>query len=77
MTVLSDGTDAAGLDQAFAFALVNLTWAAAQTAGAGGGGALADSAGDWAAYGTIAATMAIALAWTLQKRGLRSKSRIA
>ena len=68
MTVLSDGTDAAGLDQAFAFALVNLTWAGAQTAGAGGGGALADSAGDWAAYGTIAATMTMALAWTLRTR---------
>jgi MFS family permease len=66
MTVLSDGADTAGLDQAFAFALVNLTWAAAQTAGAGGGGALADSAGDWAAYGAVAALMALALAVALR-----------
>jgi MFS family permease len=62
MTVLSDGTDAAGLDQAFAFALVNLTWAGAQTAGAAGGGALAGAAGDWASYGTIAAIMLATLA---------------
>jgi MFS family permease len=69
MTVLSGGTDAAGLDQAFAFALVNLTWAGAQTAGAGGGGALAGSAGDWAAYGTLAALMAAALAASFRLRG--------
>jgi MFS family permease len=69
MTVLSDGTEAAGLDQAFAFALVNLTWAGAQTAGAGGGGALADAAGDWAAYGAVALAMAAALTITLRHRG--------
>jgi MFS family permease len=61
MAVLSDGADAAGLDQAFAFALVNLTWAGAQTVGAGGGGALADSAGDWVAYTAVAFVMATAL----------------
>ena len=69
MTVLSEGSDRAGLDQAFAFALVNLTWAGAQTAGAGGGGALAGAAGDWAAYGTLAAVMAAALAAALSARG--------
>ena len=69
MTVLSGGTDRAGLDQAFAFALVNLTWAGAQTAGAGGGGALAHAAGDWAAYGTLSALMAVALAAALSARG--------
>ena len=68
MKVVSDGTDAAGLDQAFAFALVNLTWAAAQATGSGGGGALAGAAGDWAAYGAVAATMAAALVVALSAR---------
>jgi MFS family permease len=77
MTVLSDGTDRAGLDQAFAFALVNLTWAGAQTAGAGGGGALADSAGDWASYGAVAALMAVALAASLRIRPVARTPRTA
>jgi predicted MFS family arabinose efflux permease len=68
MTILSGGAEAAGLDQAMAFALVNLTWSAAQTAGAGGGGALADGAGDWAAYGAVAAAMAVALLVALRAR---------
>ncbi|HEX8052434.1 MAG TPA: MFS transporter, partial [Thermoleophilaceae bacterium] len=77
MTALSDGADTVGLDQAFAFALVNLTWAGAQTAGAGGGGALADSAGDWASYGAVAALMALALAVTLRARGEPEPARTA
>lgn len=68
MTILSGGAEAAGLDQAMAFALVNLTWAAAQTAGAGGGGALADAAGDWAAYGAVIGVVAVALAVALRVR---------
>jgi MFS family permease len=69
MAILSDGAEQAGLDQAMAFALVNLTWSAAQTVGAGGGGALADSAGDWAAYGTVIAAVTLALAIALRVRG--------
>ena len=68
MAVLSGGAESAGLDQAFAFALVNLTWAGAQTAGAGGGGALAESAGDWAAYAAVGACMALALVVALRAR---------
>jgi MFS family permease len=66
MTILSSASEAVGLDQAMAFALVNLTWAAAQTAGAGGGGALADAAGDWASYGALIAVMALALVVALR-----------
>ena len=66
MTIVSGGAEAAGLDQAMAFALVNLTWSAAQTVGAGGGGSLADSAGDWAAYGAVAAVVALGLAVALR-----------
>ena len=69
MTILSSGAEAARLDQALAFALVNLTWSAAQTAGAGGGGALADAAGDWAAYGAVMAAMSAALLLALRARG--------
>jgi hypothetical protein len=73
MTMLSDGTSAAGLDQAFAFALVNLTWAGAQTAGAGGGGALADAVGDWAAYGAVGAVTAAALLASVRATGMRER----
>ena len=69
MTILSSGAETARLDQALAFALVNLTWSAAQTAGAGGGGALADAAGDWAAYGAVMGAMSAALLVALRARG--------
>ena len=69
MTILSAGADRAGLDQAMAFALVNLTWSAAQTGGAGGGGALADAAGDWAAYGAVIGVVLAALVVSLRVRG--------
>jgi MFS family permease len=68
MTILSSGADAARLDQVYAFALVNLTWSAAQSAGSAGGGALADAAGDWASYGAVIAAMAAALAVALSGR---------
>jgi MFS family permease len=72
MTILSSGAETAGLDQAMAFALVNLTWSAAQTVGAGGGGSLADAAGDWAAYGAITAVVALALVVSLRVRPPRA-----
>ena len=68
MTILSAGAESAGLDQAMAFALVNLTWAGAQTVGAGGGGALADAAGDWAAYGAVIAVVSGALVVAVRVR---------
>jgi MFS family permease len=68
MTILSRGAETAGLDQAMAFALVNLTWSAAQTAGAGGGGSLADAAGDWGAYGTLIGVVSLALVVALRVR---------
>ena len=68
MSILSGGAEAAGLDQAMAFALVNLTWAGAQTVGSGGGGSLADAAGDWAAYGTVIAVVLGALMVSLRVR---------
>jgi MFS family permease len=70
--LLSAGADEARLDQAFAFALMNLFWAAAQAGGAAGGGALADHSGDWAAFGVLAAVLAAGVAASL---GLRPAAR--
>ena len=46
IALLSDGAEHAGLDQAFGFALVNLTWAGGQVLGAVAGGAVAQATGD-------------------------------
>jgi MFS family permease len=45
IAMLSDGAEAHGVEQAIAFALVNLAWATGQTAGAAGSAAVADAAG--------------------------------
>lgn len=62
MTLLSDGVEAAGLDQGFGFALMNLVWAGGQVAGAIGGGALAAGSGDAAVYLLLAGLCAATLA---------------
>ena len=45
IAMLSDGAEAHGIEQAIAFALVNLAWAVGQTAGAAGSARLAEEAG--------------------------------
>jgi len=45
IAMLSDGAEAHGIEQAIAFALVNLAWASGQTAGAAGSARLAEAAG--------------------------------
>ena len=45
IAMLSDGAEAHGIEQAIAFALVNLAWAVGQTAGAAGSARLAEAAG--------------------------------
>jgi MFS family permease len=62
MAMLSDGAEAAGVAQGFAFALVNLAWATGQTAGAAGSARLADAAGDRVPYLVLAGVCAITLA---------------
>jgi hypothetical protein len=66
MAMLSDAAEAGGLDQGLAAALMNLAWAGGQIVGAGGGGALAKTAGDalplGLAAGVCAATL-VASAW--------------
>jgi MFS family permease len=61
MAMLSDGAEAAGVAQGFAFALVNLAWATGQTAGAAGSARLADAAGDAVPYLVLAGICAVTL----------------
>jgi MFS family permease len=62
MAMLSDGAEAAGVAQGFAFALVNLAWATGQTAGAAGSARLADAAGDRTPYLVLVVVCALTLA---------------
>jgi MFS family permease len=54
MSLLSDRADALGLDQAFAFALVSITWATGATVGPAAGGALAEATRDAVPYALLA-----------------------
>jgi MFS family permease len=46
MILLGQGSDEAGFDHTYAFALMNLAWAAAQTVATAGGGAIAHATSD-------------------------------
>ena len=61
MALVSDGAEAAGIDQAFGFAIMNLAWAGAAMAGSGIGGSLAKATADAVAYGLVAALCAVTL----------------
>jgi hypothetical protein len=61
MAMLSDGAEAAGVAQGFAFALVNLAWATGQTAGAAGSARLADAAGDRVPFFVLVVVCALTL----------------
>ena len=65
MAMLSDASEDAGLDQALAFSLSNLSWAIGHVVGAGAGGALAEATGDGLPYGLLAATCAVTFAGVL------------
>jgi len=69
MALLSEGAEAVSLDQAYAFAVVNLVWSVAQLAGSAGGGAVADAAGDSVAYAAVAALSATGLVVALRTIG--------
>jgi predicted MFS family arabinose efflux permease len=60
--LLSDGAEAAGLDQGLGFALLNVAWAPANVVGAGLGGVLADAVGDAGAYLLAAALCTVTFA---------------
>jgi MFS family permease len=67
MAMLSDAADTHGMSQSYALALVNFAWAAGQITGAGGGGALAKSAGDAAPFAVAAALCLLTLALLLAR----------
>jgi MFS family permease len=76
MAMLSDGAEAFGIAQGFAFALVNLAWATGQTIGAAGSARLADVAGDRLPYlllaGVCAATLAVLVTALRRRRPIAS-----
>src|SRR3954447_22407768 len=55
LVLLGSGSDEAGFDHTYAFALMNLAWAAAQTVASAGGGALAHATHDIVPYALVAA----------------------
>jgi MFS family permease len=66
--LLSDVAEGAGLDQGYAFALVNLAWAGGQVIGGSGGAALADRTSDAIPYLISAVLCAVTIAWLMAIR---------
>jgi MFS family permease len=54
LVLLSLGSDEAGFDHTYAFAIMNLAWASAQTVATAGGGALAHATRDLVPYALVA-----------------------
>jgi predicted MFS family arabinose efflux permease len=66
LVLLGQGSDEAGFDHTYAFALMNLAWAAAQTVAGAGGGALAHATKDVVPL-AAAATVAVVTAATMMR----------
>jgi MFS family permease len=58
---LSDASEDAGLDLAFAFSISNLAWAIGHVVGSSAGGAIADATADAVPYGILGAICAVTL----------------
>ena len=56
--LLSEASEASGLDQGFAFGLMNLAWAGGQVVGGAAGGGLADLTVDAVPYAILAVVCA-------------------
>ena len=65
MALLSDGAERLGLEQGFAFALLNLAWSVGDSVGAAGGGRLGQSEGDEVPYLLLAGLCALTLGGAL------------
>jgi MFS family permease len=74
MALLSDSAEAEGVDQAFAFALVNLAWAGGQVIGGSGGAALAEVSSDALPYGICAALLVLSLAAVASRGRVRVRA---
>ena len=68
--LLSESSEAAGLDQGFAFGLMNLAWAAGQVVGGAAGGSLADATADALTYVLLSVLCAATLMFALRRRDL-------
>jgi MFS family permease len=76
MAMLSDASEHAGLDQALAFSISNLAWAAGHVFGAGAGGAVAEATSDAVPYGALAVACAATFVGltTLRRRAATAAS---
>jgi hypothetical protein len=54
LLLLGQGSDDSGLDHSYAYAVMNLLWAGAQTVGSAGGGVLAKATSDFVPYAIVA-----------------------
>ena len=72
--MLSDGAEQLGLEQAFAFALLNISWAIGDSIGAAGGGKLGQTAGDELPYLILAALCALTLAGVVAAATSRTRA---
>jgi MFS family permease len=77
MALLSDNAEDAGLDLAFATALVSLAWAGGQVLGGSAVAAFADTTTDAAAYGLVAAAFALTLVGVAGVRGVGRRAPMA
>ena len=76
--LLSESSESKGLDQGFAFGLMNLAWAAGQVVGGAGGGSLADATADAVPYALLSVLCAATLAIAMRQRRLtRAEGRSA
>lgn len=72
LVLLSIGADEAGFDHVYAFAIMNLAWATAQTIATAGGGALANATRDLVPYALVAlVTLTTAAVMTRRQVALR------
>jgi len=74
LVLLGQGSDEAGFDHTYAFALMNLAWAAAQTVASAGGGALAHATRDVVPL-TLAGAIALATATVVTRVPVRVVAR--
>jgi MFS family permease len=75
MATLSDGAEAFGVAQGFAFALTNLAWGAGQALGDAGSARVAEATGDHVPYLLLAVVCAITLAFLVREMARRSPGR--
>ena len=68
ISLLSHGADEVRVEQTFAFAIQSMAWGPGAFLGSAGGGALADAAGDAAAWTAIALVCVLSLPLVVRRR---------